>query len=80
MAPQTLPSSELSHRPSRLSGMPDATWPTVLDVWFDHAAGVILLRKTLRLPVPKIAQGGLVAASEAIKHPDLPADPVPVGF
>ena len=27
-------------------------WPTAPDVWFDHAAGVILLRKMYRLAVP----------------------------
>jgi len=44
--------------------MPDAPWPTVSDVWLDHAAGVILLRKTLRLPVPKPARTTPVALPE----------------
>lgn len=51
MARQTQPSSEPSHVPSRMSDTPDAPWPAGSGVWFDRAAGVILLRKTLRLPV-----------------------------
>ena len=31
-------------------------WPTAPDVWFDHAAGVILLRKTYRLAVPQLTR------------------------
>ena len=58
MAPQTRPFSEPSHRPRSLSRMPDAPWSPDPDVWFDHATGVIMLRRTFRLPVQTTIRGG----------------------
>jgi len=44
----------LATRPAQTANMnpPESRRAVVPDAWFDHAAGVIIVRKTYRLPVP----------------------------
>ena len=52
MAPRKQPLSELSHVPSQPSSGPSDPWPTSHDVWFDHTAAMVVVRKSLDVPRP----------------------------
>jgi len=38
---------------------PESPWASAPDAWFDHAAGMVIVRKTCRLPMTAACRGGV---------------------